>query len=170
MKLGYRYARVILLLILAIAALNIHENLKLLSLLFGVILLVSAFLTLIYIFINFDKNLNEKVFMEMFTDAFSGLIIFTYPNSNETFFIITFSFWVAIMGIMMLLAGLFDSDNREYLWFYILLGLVLIVTGFVAMHTTSENTGILKYLISFMLIIYTLSNFRLLHKRKQDTY
>jgi len=170
MKLGYRIGRVAVLAILAVLIGRLQGNINGISVFFGAGMLVSAFLTLIYVFINFDKNLDEKVVMEMIVDGFVGLVIFTYPHSDNTFFVIVFSFWIAIMGLFMLAAGLFNERNKDYFWFYVLAGIVNITFGFVIMHVTDDNAGILGYLIAFVLLIYSYSHCRILCKKKHEVY
>jgi uncharacterized membrane protein HdeD (DUF308 family) len=170
MKLGYRYGRIIVLVILSILAGGLRGDITGFSMYFGAGLLVAAFLSLIYLFVNFDKSLDEKLLMEMILDGFSGLIIFTYPHSDNTFFIVVFSFWIALMGIFMLSAGLFSEKNKEDLWFYVLLGLVMIVSGFSIMHVTEESQGVTGYFISFITFIYACAACRLLWKKKSDIY
>lgn len=170
MKLGYRYGRVAILVVLAFLVGNLGSNISGFSIFFGAGMLLSAFLTMIYIFINFDKNPDEKLLMEMIVDGFSGLVIFTYPQSDNTFFIVIFSFWLAIMGVLLLSAGLFDEKNKSYFWFYILSGIIFIVFGFSIMHVTKESQNILGYLMSFVLLIYAAVHCIILCKEKHEVY
>ncbi len=170
MKLVYRFGRVAVLAILSLLVGNLKGGVDGFSVYFGAGMLVAAFLSMIYIFINFDKELDEKLLMEMLVDGFSGLIIFTYPFSDTQFFIVIFSFWIAVMGILLLSAGLFDQNKKESFWFYILSGIVFIVFGFTIMHVTEANQGLLKYLIAFVLLIYAAAHCRFLCIKKQEVY
>lgn len=170
MKIGYRYGRVAVIFLLGVLMAGMKGSTEGFSIFFGAGLLITAFLTLIYLFINFDKKVNEKLIMEMIMEAFAGLVIFTYPMSDNAFFVIVFSFWVTIMGVFLLTAGLYDKKNKDYQWFYILLGIVMILFGFTILHVTKENSGITGYLISFILLIYALAGGYLIKKRKEDIY
>jgi cytochrome b subunit of formate dehydrogenase len=101
MKLGYRTGRNILFLILGFIAVSLKSNINGLSFYFGVAALSSAGLTLVYILLHFDENISREIITEMVIDGFSGLIIFTYPNSNNEFYMVIFSFWLAVMGTLM---------------------------------------------------------------------
>ena len=170
MKLGYRYARLLVILILSVLAFNLKNGVEGFSIYFGAGMLITAFITMIYIFVNFDKKLDGKLVLEMIFEAFSGLIIFTYPESDTAFFIVTFSYWTAVMGGLLLVAGLFDPENRECMWFYTLAGLIFLISGFSIMHITVANQGLLNYYMSFVMLLYVLVNFRLLYKRKKEIY
>ncbi len=170
MKLGYRYARLAVILILSVLAFNLKNGVDGFSVYFGAGMLTTAFLTMIYVFINFDNELKGNLILEMIFEAFSGLIIFTYPESDTAFFIVTFSYWTAIMGGLLLVAGLFEPENKECLWFYTLAGLVFLISGFSIMHITAANQGLLNYYMSFVMLLYVLVSFRLLYKRKEDIY
>ena len=170
MKLGYRIGRSVIWLLLGVLSLTLNGTINGLSVYFGVAALIAAGLTMIYVFIHFDKNMDEKVLMEMVMDAFSGLIIFTFPYSDNRFFTVVFSFWIAVMGLMMLLAGLTDKKNKELLWFFVLLGISFIISGFSIMHVTETTQNMLNYFIGFMLIIYAGSHFWLLIKLKREIY
>ncbi len=169
MKLGYRIGRSVLFLILAGIAISLNK-IDGLSLYFGVAALVSAGLTLIYLFMHFDERVTRELVAEMIVDAFSGLIIFTYPHSDNEFYLIIFSFWLTIMGTFMLTSGLLSKHNKDYLWFYILLGISYIVAGFSIMNVSQESSGLINYFMGFVLIIYSVTNGALLVKRKQEIY
>ncbi len=169
MKLGYRLGRNVLFLILAGIALSI-KSIDGLSFYFGVAALTSAGLTLVYLFMHFDENVAKELIAEMVVDGFSGLIIFTYPNSNNEFYLIIFSFWLALMGIFMLTSGLQSKHNKDFLWLYVLLGISYIVSGFSIMNVTQESAGLVNYFMGFVLLVYTLTNGWLLIKRKQEIY
>ena len=170
MKLGYRTGRSALFLILAGIAISLKNNIDGLSFYFGVTALTSAGLTLVYLFIHFDENIAKELITEMVVDAFSGLIIFTYPNSNNEFYLIIFSFWLTIMGTLMLTSGLLSKHNKDYLWIYVLLGISYIVAGFSIMNVSQESAGLVNYFMGFVLVIYAITNGALLIKRKQEIY
>jgi len=170
MKLGYRIARSIIYLALGVLALTLQGNINGLSIYFGVAAVTAAGMSLIYLFLHFDESMARENIIEMMMDGFSGLIIFTYPQSDNQFFIIVFSFWIAIVGVLMLTSGLFNKSNKDFLWFYALLGISYIVSGFSIMHVTKETSGMIGYLIGFVLIIYSGANIWLLTKRKQEIY
>ena len=169
-KYVFRYGRLIILLILSLLVGNLKGSVDGFSVFFGAGMLLSAFFTLIYVFMNFDKDLNEKLLMEMIVDGFSGLVLFTYPQSDTQFFVVVFSFWIAFQGVLMLSAGLFDKSRVESFWFYVLSGIAFIVFGFSILHVTIENQGILNYLMAFVLIIYAASHCRFLCFKKEEIY
>jgi len=170
MKLGFRYTRSIILLILGILSLSLQGNINGLSLYFGIALITSAAMTLIYMFLHFDEHMAKEIIIELLVDGFSGLIIFTYPHSDNQFFTVVFSFWIFIMGALMLTAGLLNKQNKDFLWSYILLGIFFLVSGFSIMHVTAETAGILSYYIGFVLVIYSVAQLWLIAKRKQEIY
>ena len=114
----------------------------------------------------FDESVTRELIAEMIVDAFTGLIIFTYPHSDNEFYLIIFSFWLTIMGTFMLTSGLLSKHNKEYLWLFILLGISYIVAGFSIMNVSQESSGLINYFIGFVLIIYSVSNGALIIKRK----
>ena len=85
MGLGYRYTKYILLTILAIAMMALSLSIQEFGIYFGVLLLVGAALSTVYLFIHFDENINEKIIIELAIDGFAGLIIFTYPAPDARF-------------------------------------------------------------------------------------
>lgn len=171
MKLGFRYTRSIILLILGILSLSLQGNINGLSPYFGIAVITSAAMTLIYMFLHFDEHMAREIIIELLVDGFSGLIIFTYPHSSDShFFTIVFSFWIFIMGTLLLTAGLLNKQNKDFLWSYILLGIFFIVAGFSIMHVTDETSGILNYYMGFVLVIYSVAHLWLLAKRKQEIY
>ncbi|RLD90566.1 MAG: hypothetical protein DRJ09_03910 [Bacteroidetes bacterium] len=115
---------------------------------------------------HFDESVTRELIAEMIVDAFTGLIIFTYPHSDNEFYLIIFSFWLTIMGTFMLTSGLLSKHNKEYLWLFILLGISYIVAGFSIMNVSQESSGLINYFIGFVLIIYSVSNGALIIKRK----
>ncbi len=170
MKLGYRLGRSALLLILAAVAISLKGKIDGLSIYFGVAALTSAGLTLVYLFMHFDESIPRELIAEMIMDIFAGLVIFTYPNSDNEFYLIIFSFWFAVMGTLMLISGLMSKHNKDFLWLYVLLGLSYIVSGFSIMNVTQESTGLVNYFMGFVLIIYAVTNGWLLLKRKREIY
>ncbi len=170
MKLGYRIGRSLLFLILGFIAISLKSNIDGLSFYFGVAALSSAALTLVYLFLHFDEKITKELIIEMIIDGFSGLIIFTYPNSNNEFYMVIFSFWLAVMGTLMVTAGLLDKKNKDFLWLYILLGISYIVSGFSIMNVSQESMGLVNYFMGFVLVIYAITGGGLLIKRKQEIY
>jgi uncharacterized membrane protein HdeD (DUF308 family) len=170
MKLGYRKARFFILLFAGLLALGLSRTMDGYSVVLGISLLVSSALTLVYVFLHFDENINPKIVMEMITDGFSGLVIFTYPVSNENFLLIVFSFWIVFMGILLLTSGLLDEENKDYLWLYALTGIISMVLGFVVMHYDAAYKSSVLYVVGFTLLIYAGMNLYLLFKRKREIY
>jgi len=127
-------------------------------------------MTLIYMFLHFDEHMAREIIIEMLVDGFSGLIIFTYPHSDNQFFTIVFSFWIFVMGVLMLTSGLLNKQNKDFLWGYILLGIFFLVSAFSIMHVTEESADILSYFIGFVLVIYSVAQLWLIAKRKQEIY
>ena len=166
MGLGYRYTKYILLTILAIAMIVLSLSIQEFGIYFGVLLLVGAALSTVYLFIHFDENINEKIIIELAIDGFAGLIIFTYPAPDARFFMLDFSFWIAVMGMLHLTAGLFDNKNGRYFWLYILSGIMMIVFGFIILNYSTEHIGSVVYLIAIVLAYYGLLNLYLTNKNK----
>ena len=170
MKVGYRKARSIILLFAGLLALGLSHTMEGYAVVFGISLLVSSALTLLYVFLHFDENINPKTVMEMIADGFSGLVLFTYPESNENFLLIVFSFWILIMGMLYLTSGLMEESNKDYLWSYALVGIVLMVLGFVIMNYDEAYKSSVLYVVGFTLLIYSGMNLYLLFKRKKEIY
>lgn len=170
MKLGYRKARSFILLFSGLLALALNHTMDGYAVAFGITLLVASAFTLIYVFLRFDENINQKIVMEMIMDGFSGLVVFTYPTSDQNFLLIVFSFWILVMGILYLTSGLLEEKNKSYLWSYTLIGIMSIMLGFVIMHYDKDYINSVLYLIGFALIIYSTSNLYFFYKRKQDIY
>lgn len=170
MKLGYRKARAFILLFAGLLAIGLSHTLDGFSVVFGISLVVSSAITLVYVFLHFDENINPKIVMEMIADGFSGLVIFTYPVSNDNFLLIVFSFWIVFMGILLLTSGLLDEENKDFLWIYSLTGIVLMVLGFVVMHYDAAYKSSVLYVVGFTLLIYSGINLNLLFKRKREIY
>lgn len=166
MGLGYRYTKYILLTILAIATLVLSLSIQEFGIYFGVLLLVGAALSAVYLFIHFDENINEKIIIELAIDGFAGLIIFTYPQPDERFFMLDFSFWIAVMGMLHLTAGLFDHKKSKYFWLYVLSGIMMIIFGFIILNYDTEYLGSVVYLIAIVLVYYALLNIYLTNKIK----
>ena len=106
----------------------------------------------------------------MIADGFSGLVLFTYPESNENFLLIVFSFWILIMGMLYLTSGLMEEKNKDYLWSYTLVGIMLMVLGFVIMHYNVAYKSSVLYVVGFTLLIYSGMNLILMIKRKTEVY
>ena len=92
MKLTYRKARSIILLFAGLLAIGLSHTMDGYAVVLGISLVTSSALTLVYVFLHFDENINPKIVMEMIADGFSGVVIFTYPTSNQDFLLIVFSF------------------------------------------------------------------------------
>jgi uncharacterized membrane protein HdeD (DUF308 family) len=163
-----RIARSIVILLSGIAAIAFNQIMTGYSAIFGITLSISALLTVAYLFINFDKDFNPKVILELITDGFSGIVIFTYPQSNEAFFMIVFSFWVVFMGALFLNSAIIKIKDKESLPVYILSGIILIVLGFVIINYTSESINSVNYLIGFAMIIYSIINIYLYFTKKEE--
>jgi uncharacterized membrane protein HdeD (DUF308 family) len=170
MKLGYRKARAFILLFAGLLALGLSHTMDGYSVVFGISLLVSSAMTLVYVFLHFDETINPKVVMEMITDGFSGLAIFTYPVSNDDFLLIVFSFWIVFMGILLLTSGLLDEENKDYLWLYALIGIISMVLGFVILNYDAAYKSSVLYVVGFTLLIYSGMSLYLIFKRKREIY
>ena len=60
MNLGYRKARSVVLLLAAVLAIALNHTMDGFAVVFGISLIVSSALTLIYVFLHFDENINQK--------------------------------------------------------------------------------------------------------------
>lgn len=169
---GLRILRSFLLLLAGVLAVALNRIMTGYAVVFGIILVVSAALTLIYVFLHFDENINQKVVLEMLADGFAGLVLFTYPNFEQHFLFIVFGFWIFIMGGLYLVAALMEEKNKPFLWEYALSGIISIVTGFVVVNfdLKSAGTNTAVYFMGFIMIIYSAAGLYLLFKRKQDVY
>lgn len=154
MKLNLRSFRFLLLFLVGIVAIFLNQKVDGFSVLFGITLMISAGLTVLFLFLQFDKPINEKIVMELIADGFSGIVIFTYPQSDERFFLVVFSFWIVWMGMLCLVSGLLDKKHEKMMWLYTLLGIMFIVFGFIIMNYTSEMLSSIIYLIGFVTTIY----------------
>lgn len=170
MKLGYRKARYFMLLFAGLLALGLSHTMDGYSVVFGISLLVSSALTLVHVFLHFDENINSKVVMEMIVDGFSGLVIFTYPVSNDDFLLIVFSFWIVFMGILLLTSGLLDERNKDNLWLYALTGIIAMVLGFVVLNYDAAYKSSVLYVVGFTMIIYSGMNLYLNYTSKREVY
>ena len=168
MNLSLRTIRFVILLLAGLAAIFLNQKMNGFSALFAISLSISAALTVIFLFLNFDKQINDKVIMELIADGFAGIVLFTYPQSDERFFLIVFSFWIAWMGILYLTSGLLDKKNEKMMWLYTLIGIMLIILGFVILNYSTEMLSSVIYLVGFTLIIYSSLGFysNLLRKSK----
>ena len=165
-----RTIRLFVLLLAGLSAVFLNNTMTGFPVLFAVALAISAGLTVIYIFLNFDKQLNEKLIMELIADGFSGMVLFTYPFSDERFFLIVFAFWIAWSGTLWLTSGFFNPAKKNMMWFYILAGIVFIVLGFVLMNYTQEMINSAIYVIGFSLILYGAFGLYLKLVKKTDIY
>jgi uncharacterized membrane protein HdeD (DUF308 family) len=170
MKLGYRKVRSFILLFAGLLALGLSHTMDGYAVVFGISLMVSAAMTLLYVFIHFDERINQKIPIEMLLDAFTGLVIFTYPNSDDNFLLIAFAFWIVPMGAMLATSGLMEEKHKDFMWIYALTGIVLIVLGFVILNYQQEYQDSVLYLVGFTLLMYSGMNLFLLFKRKQEVY
>jgi len=164
MGLGYRYTKYALLAILAIATLVFKLTIFEFGIYFGILLLVGVALTTIYLFLHFDENINEKIIIELALDGFVGLIIFTYPDPNARFFMLDFSFWIAVLGMLHFVSGLFDNKNSNFFWLYIISGIMMIVFGFIILNYSTNYLGSIVYLIGIVLAYYAFLNIYLIKK------
>lgn len=155
MKLTLRTMRFAILLIAGFAAIFLNQNAGGFSWVFGITLTISTALTVIYLFLQFDKQISQKIVMELIADGFSGIILFTYPQSDESFFLIVFSFWIVWMGILCLTSGLLEKQYEKLMWLYTLLGIMFIVLGFIIMNYNEEMLNSVIYLVGFTLIMYS---------------
>ena len=170
MKLGYRKARSFVLLIAGLLALGLSHTMDGYAVVFGISLVVSSALTLVYIFLHFDEKINQKIMLEMIMDGFSGIILFTYAQSDQAFLSLVFSFWIMVMGTLLVTSGLMDENHKPFMWSYTLIGIILMVLGFVVMHYETEYLKSILYLIGFTLIIYSATNIYMFYKRKLEIY
>jgi uncharacterized membrane protein HdeD (DUF308 family) len=170
MNLTLRAIRFIILLLSGLAAIFLNQIVDGFSGLFGIALTISAALTVIYLFLQFDKPINEKVVMELIADGFSGIVIFTYPQSDDRFFLVVFSFWIVWMGILCLASGLLDKKHEKLMWLYTLLGIMFVVFGFIIMNYTDEMFNSAIYLVGFIMNIYSLFGLYTILLRKSELY
>ncbi len=174
MGLGYRISRAALLFIPAILALTTDIAFEGLSIAFAAVLLCGAFLTLIYLFLHFDENMNPKILMEGLTDLFVGLVLITFPtpsdNFTERYFFIMFAVWLFINGTFFSISGITDKENTSFFGLYVLVGIGYLTAAFVVMNYRPDLMNSEVWLVSFMMIIYAVIAIYLLIKRKADYY
>ena len=170
MKLNLRSIRFLLLLLVGLVAVFLNQKVDGFSVLFGITLMISAGLTVLFLFLQFDKPINEKIVMELIADGFSGIIIFTYPQSDERFFLVVFSFWIVWMGMLCLVSGLLNKKHETMMWLYTLLGIMFIVFGFIIMNYTSEMLNSIIYLIGFVTTIYGIFGLYNFFYKKSELY
>jgi uncharacterized membrane protein HdeD (DUF308 family) len=170
MKLGYRNARSAILFLAGLLAIALNHTMDGYAAVFGISLIVSSAITLLYVFMRFDENINQKIVMEMIVDGFSGLVLFTYPTSDQFFLLIVFAFWMVFNGTLFLTSGLMEEKNKPNIWLYVLSGIMTIVLGFVILNYNADYMGSVLYLIGFTLIIYSGINLYLVIKNKRDIY
>ncbi len=165
-----RTLRLFILLLAGIAAIFLNNVVIGFPVLFAIALIISAGLTMVDIFMQFDKPFNGKLLMEFVADGFTGLVLFTYPLSDERFFLIVFSFWIVWMGMLWLAAGMADPARKDLMWFYTLAGIVFIVLGFVVINYAVEMIGSVMYTVGFTLILYSLFGLYINLGKQKDTY
>ncbi len=170
MGLQYRKARSFVILLSGLAAIFLNNTLDGYSAMFGITLVIASLISILHVFVYFDKPMNEKFLMELLLDGFAGVIIFTYSNSDESFFLTVFAFWAFVNGLFYLTSGLIDKENKSFLPFYTLVGIIMMSLGFMPLHFNNESLGSVIYLIGFAMIIYSSANLYLMFKRKQDVY
>lgn len=170
MGLFYRKGRSFVILIAGLLAIALNHTMDGFSVVFGISLVVASAFTLIFVFFHFDEDINQKIVVEMIMDGFAGIVLFTYPNSNQDFLLVDFSFWILVMGALTLTSGLMEKSTQNYMWFYTLVSIMIMALGFVVMHYRSELIDSVLYVIGFSLLIYSSMNIYLLYKRKKDVY
>ena len=170
MKTGYRKIRAFVLLLAGLLAIALNHTMDGYAVVFGISLIVSSAFTVLYVFMRFDEEINPKVVMEMIADGFSGLVLFTYPYSDERFLLIVFAFWIVIMGMMYLTSGIMEERNKDQLWAYALAGIMMIVLGFVILNYSDEYLSSVLYLVGFTILIYSVFTLYLLIGRKAEVY
>lgn len=161
---GLRLTRSVILALYGIATMVLALSIKEFGIYFGVLLMLSAILTTVYLFIHFNEKIDEKIIIELITDAFAGLIIFTYPEPTDRFFMLDFSFWIAIMGMIYTTTGIFNKNISSYIWLYILSGLMMIALGFIILNYSTDYLGSVGYLIGIVLTYYSALNIYLAFK------
>jgi len=166
MGLGYLYTKYSFLALLAIATIALKLPIQEFGIYFGILLLVGVALTTIYLFIHFDENINQKLIIELGVDAFTGLVIFTAPEPSIRFFMLDFSFWIAVMGMLHFTSGLFDHKASKSFWVYIISGIMLIIFGFIILNYSQDYLGSVIYLIGIVLAYFSFLNIYLLRKIK----
>ena len=170
MKLGLRYTRSLLFLLPAVLALTTDTSLEGLSIAFGVAALTGAFATMIYLFLHFDEKLNDKIIMELLADAFFGLILFTYPVPDGRFFLLVFSAWIFVMGLLFVTRGLDKTGIESFYWFYLLTGITYIAIAFVITNYNPDLMPMVPFVLGIVLAIYSVVNIYLMIKRRTDIY
>lgn len=170
MNLSLRISRSIVILLSGIAAVSLNNNIEGYSAMFGVTLVIAALISVLFFFVYFNKPINPKVLMELFLDGFAGIIIFTFNNSNDDFFLTVFSFWTFVYGMFYLTTGLFDKTRKEYLPLYTSVGIIMMIFGFMPLHFNEESHSLIIYAVGASMIIYSLSNIYIFIKRKSDIY
>jgi uncharacterized membrane protein HdeD (DUF308 family) len=174
MGLGYRIARSVIILFPALLSITTQLPAEGISFAFAAALLSGAFLTLIYLFLHFDEFVNPKLIMELLTDAFVGIVLVTFPSPSQAFaqryFLIMFSVWLFINGMLIATSGIMDKENKNLFWLYVLIGIAYISMGFVIMNYDDGVLNSAYWLVSFMLIIYSGISIYLLLSRKKDYF
>ncbi len=161
---GYRLTRSVFLAAIAILTIILQLTIIEFGIYFGILLLMGAISTIIYLFIYFDEHIDQLLIIELAVDIFTGLIIFTYPEPDDRFFMLDFSFWLAIMGIINLTIGIFDKSRSSYFWLFVLSGITYVVFGFIILNYNTEHISSITTLIGLILFSYSLLNFYLIKK------
>ncbi len=161
---SYRIARSVIYTLMAIATIGLTLSVKEFGIYFGIIMMIGAATTVLYLFIHFSEHVNEKVIIELAADIFAGLIVFTYPVPDDRFFMLNFSFWIAIMGMIHLATGLFDKSKSQYFWLFSLSGIMMLVFGFIIVNYNTDFLGSVAYLIGIVLLYYSGLNLYLARK------
>lgn len=170
MGLAYRKLRCIILFIAALLAIALNHTMEGYTIVFGISVLIASALTLIYLFLRFDKDLHQKTVAEMMVDGFSGLVLFTSPYSDDKFFLFVFAFWIFFQGTLLITSGLMEIRNKPYQWHYTLPSMALLSFGFIVMNYNPEMIGSVLYLIGFTLFIYSAIVLYLYKVKKNEIY
>ncbi len=170
MNLFLRLIRLFVFLAAGLAAVFFNHMMEGFSALYAVALTIAAVLTVIFLFIRFDKPISDKIVMELIADGFSGIVLLTYPFSDERYFYIVFSFWIVWMGMLWLTTGILNPEKENMMWLYTLAGIFFIVIGFVVMNYSEELLSTVIYVIGFVLILYSSLGLYLGIGKKTDIY
>ena len=162
---GYRIARTVIFALMAIATLALTLSVKEFGIYFGIVLMIGAATTILYLFLHFDEHVDQKIIIELAADIFAGIIVFTYPVPDDRFFMLDFAFWIAIMGMIHLATGIFDKSKVKYFWLFTLSGIMLMVFGFLIVNYSTDYLGSVAYLIGIVLLYYSVLNLYLIKNK-----
>ena len=162
---GYRIARSVLFALMAFATLALTLSVKEFGIYFGIALMIGAATTILYLFIHFNESVDQKIIIELAADIFAGIIVFTYPVPDDRFFMLDFSFWIAIMGMIHLATGIFDKSKSKFFWLFILSGIIMMVFGFLIVNYSTDYLGSVAYLIGMVLLYYSGLNLYLIKNK-----